>query len=275
VSLNPDAMWPLSKDPGAMRVIVLNSGSNGNAVFVESVESGHALLFDCGISRKQIELRLQAHKRSLSNVLGIFLTHEHGDHVRGLPTLTKLHRIPTYLTEGTYQGLRKYRSDTEFHIISNNDSVDIGEFTVFSRPKSHDARDPVYFELLSGNKRFVYATDLGVAGNDFPDSLRMADAVMLESNYDEEMLNNGPYPEYLKARIRSGKGHLSNKQSMDLLRDHCNGRLSMLIFAHLSENNNRPELVQRELDTLLQLRPEFRPRVHIASRRTVSEVFTV
>lgn len=258
-----------------MNVIVLNSGSNGNAVYVESPASGSAVLLDCGISRRQIELRLKVHGRHPQNLCAVFITHEHGDHVRGLPVLTKLYHVPTYITEPTFRRMHRNRPWRGHRFMGNTGTVTVEDITVQAFPKSHDASDPVYFIVSIGDRRFLYATDLGEHDDSVAAALADVDAALIESNYDEGMLETGPYPEYLKARIRAAHGHLSNLQAVDLLRRHANGRLRTLILGHLSENNNTPEIVQREMDLLFEARGDFRPRVVIASRYTVGEVLVV
>ena len=259
----------------ALRVIVLNSGSNGNAVYVESVASGTAILLDCGISRRKIDMRLKIHGRGVQQVSAVFITHEHADHVRGLPILSKLYDVPVYLTEQTYRHLWKHRPHRGSKWIGNDETVVVGDLRVRAFPKSHDACDPVCFEVEAAGRRFLYVTDLGVPSPELIAALPEAHGVMLESNYDEDMLRNGGYPEHLQARIRSNYGHLSNAQAMGLLREHTNGALRTLVLGHLSENNNTPDIVRREVDALLRERSTFRPLVHIASRHDVSEVLHV
>ncbi len=259
----------------AMHIIVLNSGSNGNAVYVESAASGRGVLLDCGISRRQIEIRLKIHGRTPQHVAGIFVTHEHADHVRGIPVVTKMYRTPVYLTEETYRGMWIHKPHKGFHFMKTSEAVTLGDIEVRAFAKHHDARDPVYFDVRISGKRFLYVTDLGTHNQELISMLPEVDALLLESNYDEHMLDTGGYPEHLKARIRSDFGHLSNRQAMDLIRTHCDGRLHTLLLGHLSENNNTPDIVESEITTLLSERPDFRPRVHIASRYDVSEVLSV
>lgn len=258
-----------------MNIIVLNSGSNGNAVYVESPSSGAAVLLDCGISRKQIELRLKLHGRFLDSVRAVFVTHEHADHVRGLPVTTKMYRMPTYLTEGTWRNMWKHRPHKGHRFIRLGERVTVEDIVVETYVKHHDAADPVLFVVEIRGRRFLYATDLGEYNEEQAALLRGVDAALIESNYDEDMLTNGSYPPDLKQRIRAPHGHLSNLQAMDLVAAHADGRLHTLIFGHLSENNNAPEVVESEVRGLLARRPGFRPRVVIASRYEVGELLSI
>jgi phosphoribosyl 1,2-cyclic phosphodiesterase len=258
-----------------VNIIVLNSGSNGNAVYVESRESGASVLLDCGISRRRIEERLRVHGRYLSDVRALFVSHEHADHVRGIPVVSKMHHTEVYVTEPTYRRMQRYMRFKGFHFMENTATVEIDDISVTCWPKNHDAADPVFFELRVGAKRFLYITDLGVSNEHVHALLPQSDAVLLESNYDEDMLTNGPYPEYLKQRIRADHGHLSNLQAMDMLRTHADGRMQQLILGHLSENNNTPRIVEREVTGLFGERPAFRPSHIVASRYDVSDVIVV
>jgi phosphoribosyl 1,2-cyclic phosphodiesterase len=260
---------------GGLAVIVLNSGSNGNAVYVESLDGGTAVLLDCGISRLQIERRLKIHGRSASSIDAVFLTHEHGDHVRGVEGLEKLRRVPVCATAGTLHGMRHRAPIADPRVVQRAGSVTVGDITVSFHPKQHDAADPVFFQVAAGGARFVYATDLGTVGERLAALLPDTHGVLLESNYDTDMLWNGGYPEDLKQRVDSDHGHLSNTQAMHLLERHAPASLQLLILGHLSENNNTPGIVQNEVAALLDRAPHLRPHVHIASRHDVSDVMIV
>jgi phosphoribosyl 1,2-cyclic phosphodiesterase len=256
-----------------MRIIVLNSGSNGNAVYVESAATGTGVLLDCGLTRKQIETRLKVHGRYPSNIRAIFVTHEHADHIRGVPGLTRVYHMPVHLTEQTYRNYWRKDMVKGHRFMAIGEPVAIGDVTVEAYPKSHDAADAVFFVVRAGGKSFLYVTDLGVHNEQLTAMMPDADGMLLESNYDADMLRNGSYPEFLKQRIMSDIGHLSNKDARRLLEKHADGRLRLLILGHLSEHNNTPELVAAEMDALLDRKEGFRPLVHIASRHDVSEVF--
>ena len=258
-----------------MNIIVINSGSNGNAVYVESRRSGSAVLLDCGLSRRQIEIRLQVHGRFLDRVRAIFISHEHGDHVRGLPMVLKTYRVPVHLTKPTHRHLYERYAVSHPVIMENTGRVRVEDIVVEALPKSHDAADPVSFLVTTGGKRFLYATDLGIESDRLVELLPTLDALLLESNYDFDMLWGGSYPEELKARVDSDHGHLSNRQAAELIEAHCDGRLRALILGHISENNNTPETVSTTVTAMLRRKPELTPLVHIASRYNVSDVITI
>jgi phosphoribosyl 1,2-cyclic phosphodiesterase len=259
----------------SLKIIVLNSGSNGNAVYVESANTQHGVLLDCGISRKQIELRLKVHGRFMNKAVPVFLTHEHADHARGLSALAKAYQTQSYMTERTYRNLWSKSSVKGFNFIKNDETVEHEDLRITAFAKSHDAADPVGFIVETGDTRFLYATDLGVADEDIRALLPTVDAAMIESNYDLEMLLNGSYPEWLKDRVQSDVGHLSNKQAASLVEECCDGRLKALIYGHLSENNNSTEAVQREWESLRVRKPGFNPDFHIASRYDVGEIISI
>ena len=258
-----------------MRIIVLNSGSNGNAVYVESAETGTGVLLDCGLSRRQIETRLKIHGRFPSSIRGIFITHEHGDHIRGLPGMSKAYKIPAHMTEQTFRQYWRKDMLKGYRFMGMQESVTIHDVTVQSFPKSHDAADPVFFRVSVGEKSFLYVTDLGVHNEHLTSLIPTADGLLLESNYDPDMLRNGPYPEHLKERIDSDFGHLSNPLARHLLETHAGAKLKLLILGHLSEHNNTPELVAAGIDALLKKKTDLRPAVLVASRHGVSDVMQI
>lgn len=256
-----------------MNIIVLNSGSNGNAVYVES-RSGSAVLLDCGISARQVETRLKEHRRSAAALGGIFITHEHTDHVRGIGTLAFKYRHSVYLTPGTRQVVRRRYPGLLYRAMEPGADHVIGDMTVRAHRKSHDAVEPVFFEVRSDNRTFLYITDLGVADARVRGLVAEADALLLESNHDVDMLRRGPYPEYLKERILSDVGHLSNRQCMDVLSESGHGRIQHLVLGHLSKHNNTHAIVETELSETLRA-SALSPLVTIASRDVCSGVLHI
>jgi phosphoribosyl 1,2-cyclic phosphodiesterase len=257
-----------------MNIIVLNSGSNGNAVYVES-RSGTGILLDCGISARQVEQRLKVHGRSLTHVRAIYLTHEHTDHVRGVPTLASNLHLPVYLTRGTYEAMRRSSPFKGFRFLEDGVSVSSADITIRAHRKSHDAADPVFFEVCADDRTFLYVTDLGTPNETLHALLPSCDALLIESNYDVHMLESGPYPLHLKQRIQSDVGHLSNTQSMETVAKGCDGVLQHLIFGHLSQHNNSPDIVSLEARAMLANASHLMPTLCIASRHNVSDMITI
>lgn len=255
-----------------MEICVLASGSNGNAVYIESVQTGTSILIDCGISRRRIVNRLAEKGKTLKNVSAIFVTHEHVDHTCGLNVTCKLFKIPLFLTEGTYQGLKDKRYLSQIHFIKRDATTRIGDLLVEAIPKLHDALEPIAFTVSSNGKKFLCATDFGEPNGEIETLIGQSDAILLEANYDEEMLEHGPYPYFLRKRIKSLYGHMSNFHSANLILKYASPRLSYLILGHLSENNNCPEIVRQEIENVLSQREDLKPTVHIASRYEASEL---
>lgn len=255
-----------------MEICVLASGSNGNALYVGSSASGTGILLDCGISRRQIKIRLEERGKSLDEIDAIFLTHEHSDHIRGLRVTCKYYQIPIYLTRGTWNGLVDQTQYQQVNFIENAQSVQLNDIRVHPIAKSHDALEPVAFLLELNDKRLLYATDFGAPNPEIIRAIRNANVILLETNYDIQMLQNGPYPEYLKQRIRSNYGHMSNLHAAELIRDYATAELQYLILGHLSENNNHPELALHEIQKIIAQQLQLNPRIIVASRRQAGEL---
>jgi phosphoribosyl 1,2-cyclic phosphodiesterase len=223
-------------------VASLNSGSNGNCYYLASQET--AVIVDTGLSCRETEKRLRRLGRSLKSVKGIFITHEHGDHIHGLPGITRKFRIPVYISPGTIAESRMEIDRTLIHGIPSHEPITVGDIQVTSFLKSHDARDPHSFIVSRNGVRVGVFTDIGHACENVIHYFNQCHAAFLESNYDEDLLEQGSYPYHLKQRIKSDKGHLSNRQALDLFINHRAPYLSHLFLSHLSEDNNHPRLVQ-------------------------------
>lgn len=218
----------------------LNSGSNGNCYYIGN--HNEAVLVDAGISCRETEKRMANLGLSMSRVKAIFISHEHGDHISGLPVLAKKYKLPVYINAAT---LRHSGMDLPKELVHNFDTgaVAIGALRVTPFVKQHDAADPYSFVVEGNGIKVGVITDIGVACKQVVHYFRQCHAVFLESNYDEEMLAKGGYPQRLQKRITGGKGHLSNNQALELFAQHRSPYLSHLLLSHLSQNNNRPEIV--------------------------------
>lgn len=228
-----------------MIIIPLQSGSSGNCIYVES--DGVRLLFDAGISGIQAERRLAMHGRDIRSVDALIISHDHTDHISHAGVLHRKYGLPVHVSRRTYNtvaGSGKLGHIDEVIHFSPGDTLEFGPLSVETILTAHDAVDGSSFVIESGMQRLGIFTDLGHTFHGLPEIISTLDAVLIESNYDPLMLKRGEYPEYVKQRIMSDKGHLSNEESARLLRDH--GRnLRWACLAHMSENNNDPDLAIR------------------------------
>ncbi len=255
-----------------MRTISLQSGSNGNCIYVESGDV--RLLFDAGISGKQAELRLAEHGRDIRDVQGVLISHDHSDHSKSLGIFQRKFGLPVYVTPrtllqaGTRGSLGKLRQIEHFAAGS---SLRFGHVTVETIPTPHDGVDGVAFVVDDGERRLGILTDLGHIFGGLPELLGTLDGLLLESNYDVQMLASGWYPAHLKRRIRGPGGHLSNEEAARLVATSTNGRLRWLCLGHLSQENNTPE---RALAAHREILGDD-VAIHVADRYGVSEVLEV
>lgn len=221
----------------------LNSGSNGNCYYVGN--DTEAILVDAGISCREIEKRMKRLGLHMEKVKAIFVSHEHTDHIKGIPTLAKKHQLPVYITAATLFHSKLALDTKRVFPFHGNQPISIGNMTVTAFPKFHDACDPYSFIVSCNNINVGVFTDIGVPCSDLIKHFKQCHAAFLESNYDEDMLDKGSYPYHLKKRIKGGKGHLSNKQAVDLFTKYRPPFMSHLFLSHLSHNNNCPDLVRR------------------------------
>jgi phosphoribosyl 1,2-cyclic phosphodiesterase len=219
----------------------LNSGSNGNCYYIGNEHE--AILVDAGISCRETERRMLRLGLSIKKVKAIFVSHEHSDHISGIPVLAKKHQLPVYITRPTMLSGRLSLDDHLVKPFAPFQTIGIGELNVTAFPKLHDASNPHSFVIACGDIKVGVFTDIGAACEQVIHHFSQCHAAFLEANYDDEMLENGNYPFHLKRRIRGGYGHLSNKQALELFNMHRSPDLSHLLLSHLSKNNNDPQLV--------------------------------
>ena len=248
----------------------LQSGSNGNSIYVEAGDA--RLLFDAGISGRQAATRMAAHGREIRDCDALILSHEHFDHTRAAGIFQRKFGFPVYCTKPTYRETRKRIGPlAEVRHFAAGDTLRFGDVSVRTIQTPHDAVDTVCFIIEHGGRRLGIFTDLGHADGVIRDALAEVDAAYLESNYDQEMLWTGDYPEHLKHRIAGDGGHLSNEDAAGLARSCMKRRLKWIAVAHLSEQNNDPDLA-------LEAQREWVGRsfpVYLASRDAVSEVMEI
>lgn len=252
----------------SVSIASLNSGSNGNCYYVGDQTDG--IFIDAGLSCKETEARISRLGILMRSIKAIFVSHEHTDHIKGIAVISRKYQIPVYLNQTMiYNGCVDVQKD----LVRRYDAdqpVKIGAMEITSFPKYHDACDPHSFIVRSGTVTVGVMTDIGRACEQVVKYFNMCDAVFLEANYDEEMLSKGKYPYYLKNRIRSGRGHLSNREALDLFLNHRAPSLSHVLLSHLSKDNNCPDLVHN-----LFSEHAGETQVIIASRYNESQVFRI
>lgn len=222
-----------------MRVCSLNSGSNGNCYYVGSSATG--ILVDIGLSCRETVKRLEQAKINIDIIKAIFISHEHGDHIKGVSVFANKYNIPVYVTPLTARKgpvLIKHIS----HSFENGQPIVVGDLVVTPFAKKHDAAHPHSFIVAHEEHTIGVITDIGIACENTQRYFAKCTAAFLESNYDVEMLQNGRYPQHLKNRISDGEGHISNVQALELFQNHRNSKLTHLFLSHLSRENNSPEL---------------------------------
>lgn len=256
-----------------MDVIALQSGSNGNCFFVEI--GGVRLLFDAGISGRTARDRLAAQGREICSVDALFLSHEHQDHSRCVGAFHRMFNLPVYTTQKTLIAAQRNISLgplSDVRYFQAGQTVQIQDVAVHTVPTPHDGEDGVAFVIEHGDCRLGILTDLGHVFGALRNVLLSLDAVIIESNYDCDMLARGSYPERLKRRIRGPGGHLSNAESADLVsRTVCFRRLQWACLCHLSAENNTPEIALRTHRAAVGAELP----IHIAGRHAATDVLSI
>jgi phosphoribosyl 1,2-cyclic phosphodiesterase len=232
-----------------LRFCCLGSGSRGNAFVVEASDgqSSIQVLIDDGFSPRELERRLVRAGVDIASLGAILVTHEHSDHAGGVAAFAARRRLGVYSTEGTAIAAGFDQRVRRLHRICAGQEVQIGPLQVLPIDVPHDASEPVQFIVSDGYRRLAILTDLGHPAPTVTAVLWGLDALVLEFNHDLGMLRQGPYPGFLKARIESDVGHLSNAQSAQLLQAIDCSRLTRVVGAHLSQTNNRPQLAREAL----------------------------
>jgi phosphoribosyl 1,2-cyclic phosphodiesterase len=251
----------------ALYITSLNSGSNGNCYYVGN--SNEAVLIDVGLSCRETEKRMKQLGLDIKKVKAIFISHEHGDHIKGVPVLAHKYSLPVYITNITAtHGPRLIGHLAK--AFAANEPIAIGQLLVTAFTKQHDAADPHSFIITYNQTTVGVFTDIGIACQQVIHYFKQCHAIFLEANYDEDLLENGRYPLHLKNRIRGGEGHLSNKQALELFINHRPSFMSHVLLSHLSKENNTPQLA-KEL---------FVPHadgieIVVASRNEASAIYTI
>ena len=258
-----------------VRITVLGSGSSGNCTYVAS-ETTH-ILIDAGFGSRSIDRRCRDAGIAIEQVDAVLLTHAHGDHTKGLPSLLKKFPVPVYMTAGTQDEIYLDSSIHQVSTITRRETFNIGDIEIQAFPTSHDSAESVGFQFRSGNITGILATDLGKLTSRVIERLNRADWIVIESNHDEELLRIGPYPLALKRRILGDKGHISNQTVADFLEHQFSGLAGHIFLAHISRQNNVPNLVLDTAREALTRRNrgslfKINPRLYLTHQNEPSEV---
>lgn len=230
------------------------SGSAGNSYYIGNHNT--SLLIDAGLSSRKIVRGLEEIGKHIRQIQAILVTHDHIDHIKGLPDISQRFNTPIFATTKTWEAILQNRFTKHvrpscFNEVVAGQAFGIGTMKVHPFQVSHDSADAIGFLLKTETRNLGLATDLGHIHSEAAMMLAQAHVLILESNYDETMLNNGPYPAYLKERIKSNKGHLSNDQAAAYLAQTPHPQLQQVFLAHLSDHNNKPETALKTLNNAL------------------------
>lgn len=265
-----------------MRLCSIASGSSGNCIYAGS-DTTH-ILVDAGISGKRTREGLERLSVKAEELDGIFITHEHADHISGLGVMARKYGIPVFGTRGTLEAVKNSSQvgkidDSLFREIEADTKIVIKDLTLNPMRTSHDAAEPVAYRISHGKQKLGIITDLGCYNDYTVESLRGMNALLLEANHDVNMLQVGPYPYYLKKRILGDRGHLSNELSGQLLSRILNDNMQTIILGHLSKDNNLPELAYEAVRVEIAMADNrYKANdfpIKVASRSQVSETIEI
>ncbi len=232
-----------------MRFCSLGSGSTGNATLVEA-DGGittSRVLIDCGFSLRELEARLARVGVAVPDIDAVFITHEHGDHIGCALTLARRHRVPLWMSRGTWRAIGQPDLPGLLHFARDAQAIALGDIELMPFTVSHDAQEPLQLRCSDGARRLGVLTDVGAITPHLLASLQGCEALLLECNHDRAMLAGSSYPASLKARIGGRLGHLANDTAAQILVGCLHDRLRHLVAAHLSERNNTPALARAAL----------------------------
>ena len=231
-----------------MRFASLGSGSKGNSTVVESDTA--CVMVDCGFGLRNACTRLERIGKSPEDLTAIIVTHEHSDHWKGIGALSAKYNIPVYLSAGSLKAKQIQSGEALFNCIDSHKDFYVGDICIKPVPVPHDAREPIQYILSNGKVQLGILTDLGHFTPHVVSSYSKCDALLLECNYDDDMLLDGPYPRFLKERVSGMFGHLSNRQAAELLLALDLSRLKTLVIGHISAKNNDVSLIKAAIEPL-------------------------
>ncbi len=252
----------------SLNIASINSGSNGNCYYIGN--ENDAVLVDAGLSCRETEKRMARMGLSFDNVRAVFISHEHSDHTGRVDVIARRYQIPVYFSPVAYEK-SSIRIEENLRLpLGDGAEIQLGELSVKAFSKLHDAADPLSFTVSDNDVTIGVFTDIGSVTEALINSFRKCNATFLEANYDEEMLENGRYPRFLKTRISGDHGHLSNQQALDLFLNHRSPSLSHVFLSHLSQDNNKPELARD-----LFLEHSNGTEIAVASRHRESKIYCI
>lgn len=264
-----------------MKICSIASSSSGNCIYV-GTDNTH-ILIDAGISGKRLKAGLEVISLAPDQVDGILITHEHSDHIKGLGVFSRKYKIPIYTTKLTQgkilsSGLTGIIDETLFREITPDKDFIINDMIIHPFNTSHDAVQPVCYTFKNNNKKISVVTDLGCYDSYITENLKDSNVLFVESNHDIDMLKKGNYPAYLKKRILSDKGHLSNEMSGSLITEVFNGNLKYVLLGHLSRENNQPQIAYKSVSTKLSgYKAECIPDIEliVSEREEITGLITI
>jgi phosphoribosyl 1,2-cyclic phosphodiesterase len=248
-----------------LEICALASGSNGNCYYIGN--ENEAILIDAGIYYKKLIERLEEARLDKSKIKAIFISHEHTDHIQGIRGCSKKLSVPGIFSQQTYFKVFKRHQPDLYKFFEEGKPYTFGNIAVYPFKKHHDAYDPYSFRVECEGKNIGVFTDIGEVDDALKQEFNKCNVVFLESNYDKEMLWNGSYPFYIKQRVDSAKGHLSNEQALELIKNHASAGLKTILLSHISFNNNTHEHI---IKTFSCLNGQY--DIKICSRQGISEV---
>ena len=257
------------------QVCVLASGSQGNATWVRS--GNNRILFDCGISALQLQKRLSQIGERIENISGVFISHEHLDHIRGIGALSRKWKIPLFMREKTLSMVQSSAGPlSRVYVIKKKEKVSVGDAIIHSLDVSHDAVDPMCFSMHYKGKKLSLLTDLGNMRPHLKRAIGESNCLIIECNYDTVMLEKCKYPKQLKDRIQGTLGHLSNYDAANAVLECAKGHLHTVILAHLSEQNNNPKSCFDSFTHHVSHRKDLAHlKIHVAQPNTPTPVITI
>ncbi len=262
-----------------LKFISFGSSSSGNCYYLATEKA--RILVDAGVGMRALKHGLREKGLLLTDVDAIFITHDHADHIKAVGNLAHDYKLPVYATEEVHRGInRNYCVTTKLtpedtRVIQKLQTTQIGDMRITPFGVPHDSSDCVGYRIETDEEIFLLITDVGHVTEDIQNEVAQANYIVLEANHDVSMLMDGPYPAYLKGRIRSGRGHLSNADSAKLIAEYASPALKQVWLCHLSEENNHPELARKTYESVLReygliVGVDF--QVDILKRKQVSDV---